>query len=55
MKEDVYEDVYEEHEADVQQRYFHSDQPKSTANKQHRYPTRSKILANEATTAPQEK
>ena len=47
-------DGYKEHQEDVQQRYFQSEQPKSTANKQHRYPTRSKTSANEATTAPEE-
>ena len=49
------EDSYEEHEEDVQQRYSHSDQPKSTANKQHPYLTRSKTSTNEATTAPERK
>ena len=44
-----------EHQEDVQQRYFHSSQPKSTANKQHWYPTRSKTSTNEAKTAPEEK
>ena len=40
-----------EHQEDVQQRYFHSSQPKSTVNKQHRYPTRSKTSANKVKTA----
>ena len=34
---------------------MYSDQPTSTANKQHQYPTRSKTSANEATTAPKGK
>ena len=42
-----------EHQEDAQQRYFHSYQPKSTANKQHQYPTRSKTSANEAKMAPE--
>ena len=44
-----------EHQKDVQQRYFHSYQPKSTANKQHRYPTRFKTSANAAKTAQEGK
>ena len=44
-----------EHQEDVEQHYFHSNQPKSTVNKKHRYLTRSKTSANEAKTAPEEK
>ena len=44
-----------EHKEDVHQRYFHSSQPKSTANKQHQYPTRSKNAANEAETTVEDK
>ena len=44
-----------EHQEDVQQRYFHSYQPKSTTNKQHQYPTRSKTFANKAKKAPEGK
>ena len=38
-----------EYQEDVQQRYFNSYQPKFP-EQQHQYPTRSKTLANEATT-----
>ena len=48
--QEMEQDNYEEHQEDVQQRYFYSSQPKSTANRQHQYPTRSKTSANEATT-----
>ena len=44
-----------ENQEDVHQRYFPSSQPKSTVNKQHRYPTRSKTSANEAKRAPEGK
>ena len=47
------QDNYVEHQEDVQQRYFQSEEPKSMDAKQHRYPTRSKTSANEATTAPE--
>ena len=41
----------QEHPEDVQQRHFNSHQPK-VSKRQHRYPTRSKQVANEAETAP---
>ena len=44
-----------EHQEDAQQSYFYSYQPKSTTNKQYRYPTRSKTSANEMKTAPEGK
>ena len=44
-----------EHQKNIQQRYFYSNQPKSTANVQHQYPTRSKNSANEAKTTPEGK
>ena len=44
-----------EHQENIQQRYFHLEQPKSKTNMKHRYPTRTKTSANEATTAPEEK
>ena len=44
-----------EHQEDVRLRYCHSPQPKSTVNKQHRYPTQFKTSANEAKTAPEGK
>ena len=44
-----------EHQEDIQQRHFHSSQPKSTKNKPHWYPTRSKTLVDEAETTPEEK
>ena len=40
----------EEHQEDIQQRHFHSSQPKSNNNKPHQYPTRSKTVENEAET-----
>ena len=39
-----------EYQEDVQQWYFHSSQPKSNINKQHRYPTGSKTSAKEVKT-----
>ena len=53
--QEMKKDRYEEHQEGVQQRYFHSNQPKSTANKQHRYRTRSKTSANEAETMAEDK
>ena len=53
--QEMEKDRHKEHQEDVQQRYFHSDQPKSTPNKQHRHPTRSKTSANEAMAAPEGK
>ena len=53
--QEMEQDSYDEHQKNVQQRYFQSEQPKSMDNKQHRYPTRSKNSANEATTAPEGK
>ena len=43
-----------EHQEDVQPCYFNSYQPKFP-KQQHRYPTRSKTSANEATTTPEGK
>ena len=48
-------DRHLEHQEDIQQRYFHSNQPKSTENEQHQYPTRSKTSANEAKTTVEHK
>ena len=36
-----------EHQEDIQQRHFYSSYPKSTKNKQHQCPTRSKTAVNE--------
>ena len=44
-----------EHQEDVQQRYFHSIQSKSPANKQHQHPTKSKNAANETETTVEDK
>ena len=53
--QEMEQDNYEEHQEDIQQRYFQSEQPKSMDAQQHQYPTRSKTSANEATTTPEEK
>ena len=44
-----------EHQKDVQQRHFHSSQPKFTKTKPHWYPTRSKIAVDEAKTTAEDK
>ena len=38
--QEMEKDRHEEHQKDVQQCYFHSNQPKSTANKQHPIPNK---------------
>ena len=53
--QEMEQDNQQEHQENLQQRYFHSSQPKSDTNTQHRYPTRSKTSANEATTPPKGK
>ena len=44
--QEIEQDRQLEHQEDVQQRYFHSYQLKATENKQHKYATRPKTLAN---------
>ena len=53
--QEMEKDRHVEHQEDVQQRYFYSNQPKSTANKYHQYPTRSKTSTNEAKTTIKDK
>ena len=53
--QEMEKDRHVEHQEDIQQRYFNSNQPKSTANKQHRYPTQSKTSTNEAKTTVEDK
>ena len=48
-------DNYVEHQEDVQQWYFQSEQPKLQTSQKHQHPTRSKTMVNEATTAPEER
>ena len=44
-----------EHQENIQQLYFNPNQPRSTENMQHRYPTRSKNSANEFKTTAEGK
>ena len=53
--QEMEQDEYVAHQEDLQQCHFHSEQPKSKTSRKYQYPTRSKTLANEATTAPEEK
>ena len=53
--QEMEKDRHLEHQEDIQQRYFYSNQPKSTEDVQHRYPTRSKTSVNEAKATAKDK
>ena len=53
--QELEKDRHLEHQDDIQQRYFHLNQPKYTESVQHRYPTGSKNSTSEAKTTAEDK